>query len=152
MPFGERSRSLQQADSRMLGFVTLTLPALQDWGFRGMGQRWALSLLSAVHPVGWVVEGWVVLVLVLVMVEEKVMVVEVVVVVVAMMMMMIMMTMVMMRMMMMMTVMRMRMMTMIVMVRMMMAIKSSRFPTFDLRRRKNRAAVAVSATELKQGW
>ncbi|CAB1112678.1 unnamed protein product [Ectocarpus sp. CCAP 1310/34] len=29
----------------MLGLVTLTLPALQDWGFRGMGQRWALSLL-----------------------------------------------------------------------------------------------------------
>lgn len=38
-------RSMREAGSRMLGFVTVTLPALQDWGFRGMGQRWALSLL-----------------------------------------------------------------------------------------------------------
>lgn len=37
----------------MLGFVTLTLPALQDWGFRGMGQRWALSLLC-LQSVRWV--------------------------------------------------------------------------------------------------
>lgn len=38
-------RSLQEAGSRMLAFVTMTLPALQDWGFRDMGQRWALSLM-----------------------------------------------------------------------------------------------------------
>lgn len=37
----------------MLGFVTLTLPALQDWGFRGMGQRWALSLLC-LQSIRWV--------------------------------------------------------------------------------------------------